>query len=230
MRKVVGLCGALVACAVPLAWPTSAARGAPSASWRNNPISAAAILADPTLANMQSWSLMFSNTEGFWAAAGLRAVLPAGHVFYRHANGGNFRPSIAQQAADPALTYHTYVTSPRQSLDGVQGAPLIIGGWPENEPLSFGANGIFSVAWGDLSAPSGPPGPLTVEIARLTFPQGVIPTVLTTGPNRSLVVQISPDQEAPIPSIPEPAAGCYIAATASSLLLRARRTLRASIE
>src|SRR5688572_17257780 len=109
-------------------------RAALTAFWRNNPITPQAIADDPTLASMQSWSVMVSNTEGMWTSAGLRATLPHPTRFYRNPIGGPSRPSTAEQAAHPALTFHTYVTQPIQAPNGLS-PPTVLGGFPDAKKL-----------------------------------------------------------------------------------------------
>lgn len=197
-----------------------AARADTSAFWRSNPITPAAIANDPTLASKQSWSVMVTITSGFWISAGLRATLPAGNTFYRHPLGGFSRPGVTAISANPALEFHTYVTHPRQTPSG-SGGPAIFGGFPDiKSEVSFGGAfdeipGTFSVAWGD---PIGVHPTLgTYEIARLTFPSGVLPVVIP----ESFTASVNPHQVVRIPTtIPEPAALGMIAVIA----LLARRS------
>src|SRR5687768_11759806 len=98
--------------------------------FRHNPLTPQAIAADPALAGMQSWSLMMTNTAGFWASAGVRMTLPAGHAFYHHPIGLNTRPSAAAVGANPAVAFDTYVTSPLDRGGGAN-APAILGPYPE---------------------------------------------------------------------------------------------------
>ena len=207
---------------VLLATLSASVRADLTAFWRHNPITPQAIADDPALAGMQSWSAMITNTDGLWASAGLRAVLPAGLRFYRHPTGGLFRPTISQQNTNPALAFHTYLTDPTQSLVTGSGAPVILGGFPElGEQYSLGGAsdaipGTLAVAWGD---PQGPPihSPATYEIARLTFTLGVVPEIHA----QSQTSQVSPDQTVPIPTvIPEPT---LLVATAPLALARRRR-------
>ena len=106
---VIVLCGGLVVC--------STARADLTAFWRNNPITPQAIADDPALAGMQSWSVMVANTEGSFRLAGLRAVLPEGHNFYRNPLGENTRPSSLLIGLHPALEFDTYITSPHDLGD-----------------------------------------------------------------------------------------------------------------
>lgn len=192
-----------------------------TAFWRNNPITTQAIFNDPTLAGMQSWSVMITNTSGFWVSAGLRAALPTGNNFYRNPLGGDFRPSASLINANPALAFHTYVTEPRTFNSGL----AVLGGFPEGQQVSFGGPldaipGTFSVAWGDVFGKPHPAG--TFEIARLTFPTGMLPIVHPQSQTRTAV----PDQMAFIPSIPEPAYTAMAYLVLAALNTRHRRTAR----
>jgi hypothetical protein len=200
----------IVAVIVLSAGMASSASAALIALWRQNTITHAAISNDPSLASMQSWSLMVQNPEnmGFWSSAGLRATLPSGSFFYRHPLGGFTRPSTDAIAANPALAFQTYVTSPRQSPSGAN-PPTIVSNWPQTSVPSFGGPsdpipGTFTVAWGDAQAGAGPVLGGPFEIARITFPLGVIPDVLTAKPVASFAEQLDPSEMTPIPKIPEP--------------------------
>jgi hypothetical protein len=204
------------------------ASAALTATWVRNTITAAAVTAEPTLANMQSWSLRVTNTDGHWASAGLRAQLPAGNVFYNTVpgrGGGDTHPNPAFFPVFPDLEFDTYVSSARNQLGA--NAPAILGAFPENDPpQSFGGAtdpvpGRFSVAWGDPQATSGP-GPGTYEIARLTFQVGMIPTINPAGQPASQTSQVSPDQTIVVPPIPEPASLGLLAA-AGLLAIRRRQ-------
>ena len=181
----------------------SSARAELTAFWRNNPITPEAIGDDPALGGMQSWSVMVTNTNGLFASAGLRATLPPENRFYRNQHGGAFRPTPPQVTEHPALTFHTYVTAPRQT----GGLLAVFGGFPDvASQASFGGPldlvpGTFAVSWGDADPNSWPPG--TYEIARLTFPVGVHPLVHP----QSVTYYIAPDQNTLLPTvIPEPSA------------------------
>jgi len=195
------------------------ARGELTAFWRNNPITPEAIADDPVLAGMQSWSLMASNTDGWWASSGLRAVLPSGYTFYRNSQGGSFHPTAPQVSAHPAVEFHTYVTSPHNQ--GGANAPVLLGPFPQNmPPQSFGGSsdalpGTFSVAWADPVGHKHVPG--TFEIVRLTYPATLSPTVHPT----SSVDYVNPEQTVLVPTtIPE----CHcLAAALGVLLIRLRR-------
>jgi hypothetical protein len=204
------------------------ASAALTATWVPVTISAAAKAADPTLNTMQSWSLRSTNTDGHWASAGMRATLPAGGVFYQTPatrGGGDSHPNPAFFAVFPEVEFDTYISSARNQAGA--NAPAVLGAYPENDPpQSFGGAtdpvpGRFSVSWGDPQATSGP-GPGTYEIARLTFPIGMIPTINPAGQPASQSSQVAPDQTIVIPPIPEPASLGLLAA--AGLLAIRRRT------
>jgi hypothetical protein len=199
----------------------STASAALSASFVRHEISAAAIAADPALANMQSWSLRVTNTDGHWASAGVRMTLPAGNFFYQvpaTRGGGDTHPNPAFFAVFPEVEFDTYVSSARNQAG--QNAPAILGAFPEGDPpQSFGGAtdpvpGRFSVSWGDPQATSGP-GPGTYEILRFTFPNWLFPNVDL----RSQTSQVAPDQTILI-IVPEPTALGLVAAAAMLVLRR----------
>lgn len=216
-----------------LVWIVAIARAAQAdltAFWQNNSVTPQAIADDPALASMQSWSVMVTNTDGFFASAGLRAVLPVGNNFYRNPLGGDTRPGAAAMVGHPALVFHTYVTAPRQSPSGLN-YPVILGGFPQGEQLSFGGQldsipGTFSVSWGDIDPNSWPPA--TYEIVRLTFANDVLPTIHP----QSVTFYVHPSQSVLLPIvIPEPATSCVVLVAAPCWLglCRLRREMGRSI-
>lgn len=200
-----------------------------TAFWRPVTITPAAIANDPVLANMQTFDLMVT-TDGNWASAGMRAVLPGSNRFYKNALGGNTRPGPAFLPLFPALEFTTYVTAPGDT--GAAGAPSVLGGFPEGSPTSLGdagapIPGTFSMSWGDLVVDA----PGTYEIARLTFPQGILPNVINindTGPtgNYSNTSQVTPDSTTEIPDIPEPGALALVSMAALAIARRRRERVR----
>jgi hypothetical protein len=168
---------------------------------------------DPLLLGMQTWDLRVT-TDGNWQFGGLRAALPNGE-FYNHPLGSHTRPSPALVSAFPALQFDTYVTAPGDGVPGA-GAPSIFGGFPATEPFSMSGN-VLSVSWGNTDIDS----PGSFPIARLTFPLGVIPDILTIdqNPDFSRTSQVMPDSTTAIPEIPEPAA-LYLVAAAGLFAMR----------
>jgi hypothetical protein len=200
-------------CAAAIVAHTPDASAALSAFWQPNAITAAAIADRPELANMQSWSLRITHTDGDWASAGLRLTLPAGNTFWHHPLGGDTRPQPAFLPIFPGLEFDTYVSSPLDT--GASGAPAIIGGHPASPTPDFGGTtGVFSVSWGDTA--TNQPG--TYEIGRFTFPNGVIPAIYLEGnppslPNSSNTSQVNPSQTVILSLIPEPSTlGLVVAA------------------
>ena len=214
----------LVAILAPIAAVVIAlpAKATMTAFWQQRTISAAAIAHDPQLADMQSWSLMTTYDIGRWVSAGVRATLPAGHVFYHHPLGGNIAPNPLLLPQFPALEFDTYVTDPLRTTTG------ILGGWPSSPNASFGgANdpipGNFNVSWYAALGSSPPTG--TFEIARFTFPLGVLPVILQGPPAnaQSVTYTVNPDQSAPVSQIPEPAGAALICCAAAVLMRRRAR-------
>ncbi len=215
----------IVLCCAAMATPAAAAITAfwaPLAGqpW-HVPYPAAAIQDSPALANMETWDLRVT-TDGDWASAGMRATLPAGATYFHHPFGGNTVSNPAIPAAFPGAAFDTYVTGPGDT--GVGGAPAILGGFPEGQPLDFGGfSGVLSASWGDLVTDA--PGNYT--IARLTFPRGQYPRIYQgegTVPNPSNTSQVGPASTTIIPdSVPEPAAALGAAAAVILLLNRAPR-------
>jgi hypothetical protein len=185
-----------------------------TAFWQPVTITPAAISNDPALANMQCWDLMVTTT-GNWASAATRADLPGGQLFYKHTLGGFTRPHPTQVASTPALAFSTYVAAP--SDDGVNNSTIVVGGHPQITPSLGDLNGIFSMFWSDFVTDL----PGTFAIARLTFPQQVLPQVLHGG-DPSRTSQVNPDGLALIPDIPEPTALTLAIAVGMSQIIMAR--------
>jgi hypothetical protein len=195
------------------------ARAELTAFWRHNPITPAAIVDDPALVGMQSWSVMVT-LDGHWLYAGARLTLPSGSTFYRNANGGSHRPSAADIAAHPALAFHTYVTSPHTHIVFGHPTPTVLAGFPD-PPISFGGAqdsvpGTFSILWGHLETVVYPTPPGTYEILRVTFPLGVLPV---SHPANHTEMSL-PTEVATIPSIPEPASALVVGIAALSFSWR----------
>ena len=206
-------------CLVPLLF--SPAHGALSVFWRHNPITPQALANDPTLAGMQSWSVMVTHTNGYWHFAGARLTLPAGSTFYRSPLGGLFRPSDSQIAANPSLEFHTYLTTPHHIFGNH--IPSILTGFPLKTPVSLGGSadplpGVISAIWGHPEAVNHPTPVGTYEIMRATFPASVMPVALPA----SYTVTILPDQLVQIPDIPEPSGLGFIIGLLFALSCRFR--------
>jgi hypothetical protein len=216
-RQIVGIvvawCAGLAVCSI--------ARADLTAFWRNNPITPQAIANDPTLAGMQSWSVMVTHTDSYWHFAGARLTLPAGSTFYRRPFGGNFLPSASAIAADPALAFHTYLTTPHHIVGNH--TPAILTGLPLKEPVSLGGPsdplpGVVSAIWGHPEAVNHPTPVGTYEVLRATFPNGVLPDVHPG----SFIMTRNPDQTVRRASIPEPSAAAVMLGWGMGLILRRR--------
>jgi hypothetical protein len=201
---------------------SSPAGAAITASWQQVTITPQAISNDPALANMQSWDLMVTTT-GNWSTAALRAWLLPGSFYYKHPMGGFKKPSPAAIAAFPALEFTPYVNTPNDN--GLNNSNTFIVGGFKGEPASIGdltspLPGIFSVSWADMFADL----PGTYQIARLTFPNSLLPHIADNNP-APRTTQITPDALALIPDIPEPTS-IGLVATAALLVARRRHTRR----
>jgi hypothetical protein len=169
---------------------------------------------------MQTWDLTIT-TDGNWASAGLRATIPVGQFFWQHPLGGltGPRPGPGPGSPPPALEFDTFVADPAWS----SGSPAVLGGFPEDQPPpsdggpTSAVPGVFSMSWGNLAVD--PPG--TYRVARLTFPQGVFPSVHPLSNTSS----VNPNSTTIIAPIPEPAASVF-AAGVCAVLRGARRRCR----
>ncbi len=177
----------IVAIAMPLS-----AQAAITAFFQSVPISQAAVDNEPRLASMQCFDLRVSYSDGDWASAGLRAVLPTGFTYYKNPLGGFTKPNPALFAMSPALEFTSYVASPADN--GTNGVTFVLGSFPEGRPdgpsigdptSSFPGN--FNFVWGDLVTT--PPGSYTVT--RFTFRRGILPF----GHPQSFTSQVNPPGE-----------------------------------
>ena len=171
-----------------------------TAFWQRATITPAAIAEEPALANMQSWGLKVATT-GNWFSAGMFARLPSGFTYYKHPLGGITRPDPSLFSSSPALEFTTFVSAANDN--GTNHTTIVLGSFLFNgEPASIGDAtspfpGTFDTSWGNspATAPAG-----IYEIARLTFPIGMLPQTSST--NRTS--QLNPEATAWIPDIPEP--------------------------
>ncbi len=225
------LLAAAVLCVVSPVSPTLAAISAfwvPVASGNGTvgvQYPSAATNQDPTLLTMQTWDLRV-NTDGNWARADLRATLPVGNFFYRVGQAISM-PNPDTFPFNPRSEWFTYIRA--ISEDTKSNNLQIIGGFPPgaNNPSNGNATsavpGTLSVSWGDVmnDPPSPPDG---YQIARLTFPLGMIPDILTVDQSTdfSKTSQVTPDSTTAIPEIPEPATLAFV--TLVSLLARRSRS------
>src|SRR5687768_15854001 len=122
-RRMMMRLGKLFMAAAAVGATATAAQAAITATWVPVAINAAAIAHDPQLATKQSWDLRVT-TDGNWASAGMRVILPAGQTFYKNALGSNTKPNPAFITIAPSLEFTTYVTAPGDT--GSQGAPSVL--------------------------------------------------------------------------------------------------------
>jgi hypothetical protein len=214
MRNLNRLCLLIVLTIVP----ATVARAEITAFWQRATIPPAALAEQPALADMQTWDLVVT-TDGNWASAGLRATMPVGQFFWQHPLGGLTGPRPDLLPIFPALEFDTFAADPAWYA----GSPIVLGGFPENQPPpsdggpTSAVPGVFSMSWGNLAVD--PPG--TYRVARLTFPQGVFPSVHPLSNTSS----VNPNSTTIIAPIPEPAASIF-AAGAYAVLRGARRRRR----
>jgi hypothetical protein len=202
---------------------TSRAAAQITAFWQRATITPAAIAEEPALANMQSWDLMVTTT-GNWASAGMHARLPISFTYYKHALGGQTRPDPLLFDTSPALAFTTYASAATD--DGTIHTTAVLGSFLFNgEPGSIGDPtsfwpGAFDMNWGNYYF-TALPG--TYQIARLTFPAGVVFHVYPFG----FTNQVRPDGWAPVPQIPEPDMPCVLGAVLSiTMLARPKHQIR----
>jgi len=124
------------------------------------PIDAAALTADPSLANFKSYDLQVTVTgTNRWTAAQLLIKLKTG-AFYLP-TGATQAPQEISWATDPKLKFHNFVSA--SGFDN----PTILGGAQSGQPATINAK-EFSIAWGQIgSTATG-----TFTIARITIRNG----------------------------------------------------------
>jgi hypothetical protein len=206
LLSIVGLCGRAVAQITTTFVPV--------------PISPAAIAADPTLANYQTWDLRVNIPQGqHWGFSGFEANLTAGQ-FYNHEFGGR-TPQPQLWSAFPQLRYDTFVTqAANPNDDSTFIAPTITSGFP-NPPLQV----VFidqriSIVYHAQPGP-GVAGPGAFTIARLTFRDDSVGTIVGDSVARptGLVVPFA----FTIP-VPEPAGAACVLSAAWALCARRHRS------
>lgn len=159
---------------VVLGAAASAATAGITPSWRVNPISAAAIAADPRLDGAISVSLLVDlSGASLFNVAGMtitQADLPGAEIIQVNTLFGpnDFRPTAALIGFAPAVEFDTYVhtTSATQN-------PAIPGPYTATGAAVLQSSTAFDVAWGATPG-TGPLNGQGLEIARLTF-RNVVP-------------------------------------------------------
>lgn len=154
--------------------------------WVPVPISAAAIAADPTLANFRTYDLKVTQTGGeHWVGADLEVQLTSGKFYVPPANNQLWAKSNLW-AASPNLEFDTFVTSPDSLAnpspqDGTPagGHILILGqgsypvpGQPGGSPVMPDATNSkdqINISYGDLYSNQTAFGDGTYTVARLTM-------------------------------------------------------------
>jgi hypothetical protein len=188
-----------LASALVLAAATSAASAAIIPSWRINPISPAAITANPQLANAMSVSLMVELTGGSLFNVGgldLASVLP-GVTFFNQANfGSDTRPNPSLFPLFPDVEFDSYVATTGSQAPAVPGKLNGIGA------ADVGQSG-FNVAWG---ATPNTGGTGLLEIARITMLGGTGSAGVSSIPlsNGLVADSLNPNVNVALPPIPNP--------------------------
>ena len=132
------------------------------------PISAAAIAADPSLANDKTFDLQVTLDKGErWLVADLDVKLSKGSFYESNSQDQEYAQENLWQFV-PQLQYDTFVTA------GNWDKPEILGSFkPSSEDAVFSSNEV-NVTWGALSDT----GTGTVTIARLTVSSDAVGTVV----------------------------------------------------
>lgn len=156
---------------------TDEARGVITTTLAPVPIAAAAIAADPALADMQTWDLRVHVPQGEnWGTTGFLAQLSGGS-FYNSPLGANW-PMPQAWAAFPQLRYDTFVThaadpaddstfrAPAWNFSGYPDVPAPVEFTPTRTSIVFLAlYGVFT-------------GPGEFTVARLTFSDDAMGTMV----------------------------------------------------
>ena len=182
------------------------------------PISPAAITADPTLANYQTWDLrVIVPADQHWGYSGFDALLTTGR-FYNPPFGA-MTPQPGLWSVFPELRYDTFVTQAADpNNDATFIPPNITSGFPEPPaPVIFDDTHI-SIVFHALTGP-GVPGPGTFTVARLTFRNDSIGTIVGHSADRETGTQVPFAFTIPVPE-PSGAGAAIAVACALSMCLR----------
>ena len=177
------------------------------------PISAAALADNPLLSSHLSVDLVVEVDAGdTYQRAGALVRLPAGS-FFNHPAGGDGPPSPGIVGAFPSAAYDTHVSSGIPLM-----GPAIFGRYSGTGAALVGVGPDFNVAWGPPI-----PGPVSLPIARLTFPASNIGTPLEV----QMITASAPNGITfELALIPEPTAQViFLAAGAAGLAVR-RQAMR----
>lgn len=172
------------------------------------PITPAAIAEQPVLASAQSYDLRVTLAAGEqFRFVGLYLPAAPDGSFFQHPLGGLSEPSAGAVALIPSLAFDTYLTvPPGYVLDPGVSFVGPIPSWDEQ---------LLNRGWG-IQAGGFYPGPGEITVARVTF-FGSAPSghgrFPPSGPDFTITV-------------PEPAAGCGLAAAGTMLVRRRARRRR----
>lgn len=212
----------------------SAASAAIIPSWRINPISPAAVTANPALAGAVSVSLMVELTDGsLFNVAGLDL-----DQIFEDASGGSYQPNYFNQAFGsannkpnpglvalfPDLAFDSYVATTNDASAAATPGRL------NGTGAAQVGDGAFNVAWG-ATPNTGGSGAGPLEIARITWlaSSGLVAGINTPVPgpgSQPVRGRVSGDSGGPVAlppipvGIPEPTMGIALAGLA---LLAVRR-------
>ena len=178
-------------------------------------ISAAALADNPDLSSHLSLDLVVDVDAGDTYRSGGALVRLTAGSFFNHPGGGDGPPSPAIVGAFPSAAYDTHVSSGIPLM-----GPAIIGGYSGTGAAMVGVGPDFNVAWGPVTPI---PGPVSLSIARLTFPASNVGTpleaqMITSSAPNGITFQLA--------LIPEPTAQVvFLAAGAAGLAVR-RQAMR----
>ncbi len=181
------------------------------------PISAAAVAAEPALAEMQTWDLTVRVPQGEnWGHTGFLAQLTQGSFY--NSPFGAYWPLPQVWGVLPQLRYDTFVTQAADPNDDATfRAPAWNSGYPDvPAPVEFTdtrVSIVFLSLYGVLT------GPGEFTVARLTFSDDAVGTIVGFTGERPSGATVQWNFSIPIP---EPA----IPAGALALAVLARRTRR----
>ncbi len=210
----------IMSAAVGLVAFTAPADATPTTFLAHIPISPAAIAADPTLANYQTWNLRVSVPPGEnWGYTGTRATLTQG-TFYNSVFGSEF-PHPQVWSVLPQLRYDTFITKAADpDDDSTFGAPdANPGAFPGTGGPRVFSDTVVSAVWLTPSGVLSGPGEFTV--ARLTFSldaQGEM--IGFTAGRAPQTPQVNWSFTIPVP---EPAGAALFAVVALAIIRRKRR-------
>jgi hypothetical protein len=192
-RKLVT--GAVAAVAVAVGISTTVASASVTPQWVAVPISAAAIAADPNLANFRTYDLQVTQSgSDHWAGTDLRVGLESGKFYVPPTNDQRWAKSNLWTLF-PNLAYDTFITSPDSlanpsSADGTPapGSHLIVlgeasyptlgtPGAPGTMPDATNDKTKIDIAYGDLYVTQSTFGDGTNTVARLTVSNDAVATV-----------------------------------------------------